>query len=174
MKLTWFGGTTVRVHIGGMILVVSPDGAPPSVDRAELLSGAKRVLNGAELPLVDLAEWLPRKAGRLLDEIEEPAVEVWSTGSGGILFEALGEAPLLLSSESVPPLGRWAESATVALFGDGEHLVALGSALLGQRPPRLLALAGDEAAMDYAVPRLRDHLDGASLVALEAGMALEV
>ena len=174
MKLTWFGGTTVRVHIGGVILVVKPDGAPANIDRAELLSGADRVINGGELPLADLTEWRPRKAGRLLDEVEEPAVEAWSSGSGALLVEASGEAPLLLASETVPPLGRWAGGATVALFGAGEHLVTLGLALLAERPPRLLALAGDEPAIDYAVPRLRDHLAGTGLVALEVGMALEV
>ena len=174
MKLTWFGGTTVRVHIGGVILVVRPDGAPAAMDRPELLSGADQVLSGGELPKVDLAKWRPRKAGRLLDEVEAPTVEAWSTRAGGILIEASGEAPLLLASESVLPLGRWVESSIVALLGGGEQLVALGLALLGQRPPRLLALAGDEAAIDYAMPRLRDHLDGAGLVALEIGMALEV
>ncbi|WP_108398920.1 hypothetical protein [Devosia submarina] len=174
MKLTWFGGTTVRVHMGGMILVVKPNDAPAGLDRAELLSGADRVLDADELPLADLATWRPRQAGRLLDVVIEPAVEAWSTGSGGILLETLGEAPLLLVSNQLLPMGRWAESAVVALFGDGRRLVLLGSALLRERSPRLLALAGDEAAIDYAVPRLRDQLDGASLVALEIGMALEV
>ena len=174
MKLTWFGGITVRVHIGGTILVVEPAGAPADFDRAELLSGANRVLVRGELPLVNLAEWQPRKAGRLLDEVEEAPATAWWTGTGTILVEASGQAPLLLVSDGVPPLGRWAESATVALFGDGEQLVALGLALLAERPPRLLALAGDEAAIDYAVPHLRDRLDGAGLVALEVGMALEV
>ena len=75
---------------------------------------------------------------------------------------------------SVPPLGHWAESAILVLFGGGERLVDLGQAVLAERPPRLLALAGNETAIDDAVPRLRDHLDGSGLVALEAGMALEV
>jgi len=174
MKLTWFGGTTVRVHIGGVILVVDPDGAPAAVDRAELLSGADRVISAGELRSVDLSNWHPRKVGRLLDETEEAPVDVWSNETGAILIEALGEAPLLLVLHSVPPLGRWAESAIVVLFGGGGQLVDLGRALLDERSPRLLALAGNETAIDDAVPRLRDHLDGSGLVALEAGMALEV
>ena len=28
MKLTWFGGTTLRVYVGGAIVVVDADGAP--------------------------------------------------------------------------------------------------------------------------------------------------
>ncbi|WP_108461291.1 hypothetical protein [Devosia naphthalenivorans] len=174
MKLTWFGGTTVRVHIGGVILVVDPDGAPAAVDRAELLSGADRVIKAGELRSVDFSNWRPRKVGRLLDETEETSVDAWSNESGAILIEALGEAPLLLIPHSVPPLGRWVEGAIVVLFGGGGQLVDLGRALLDERSPRLLALAGNEAAIDDAVPRLRDHLDGSGLVALEAGMALEV
>ncbi|MNL79955.1 hypothetical protein D3C87_2066770 [compost metagenome] len=62
----------------------------------------------------------------------------------------------------------------VALFGPGERLVALGEALLDDTPPRLLALAGDEAAVDSAISALRDRLDATGLVALEAGLALEI
>ena len=177
MKLTWFGGTTVRIHIGGAILVVDAAGAPAGIDTAELVSGANAVIAefGAELPVVDMAQWKPRRAPRLLDEGEGlPAVEAWAAGVGAVLVDAVGEAPLLLVAGSVPALGRWAESAVVLLFGDGASLAGLGEAVLDDMPPRLLALAGNEAAIEVAIPALRDRLDGTGLVALEAGMALEV
>ena len=177
MKLTWFGGTTIRIHIGGAILVVDPAGAPGGIDAAELVSGADQVIAGFGAELVSVAgkDWKPRKVPRLLDEGDTlPAVEAWSAGSGAVLVEAIGEAPLLLVSGEVPTLGRWAESAVVVLFGDGARLGALGKAMLEERAPRLLALAGDEAAVDFAIPALRDSLDGTGLVALEAGLALEV
>lgn len=173
VKLTWFGGKMVRVHIGGLILVVDPEGAPPNVDRVELLSGADRIVAG-ELARIDLATWRPRRSGRLLDESEEPCVLTWSDESGTILIEAIGEAPLLLVSGCMPKLGRWVESAVVVLFGSGEALVELGLGLLVHHAPRLLALAESEQAVDFAVLRLRGHLDGTSLVALEAGLSLEV
>lgn len=44
MKLTWFGGTTIRIYIGGQIFVVDPQLAPDDIDRAEAVSGADRVL----------------------------------------------------------------------------------------------------------------------------------
>ncbi|SEQ47240.1 hypothetical protein SAMN05428969_3170 [Devosia sp. YR412] len=177
MKLTWFGGTTIRIHIGGAILVVDPDGAPAGIDSAELVSGADQVIGGfgAGLASVDGASWKPRKVPRLLDEGEElPAVEVWSLAAGAVLVDAIGEASLLLVSSNVPALGRWAETAVVVLFGTGEHMASLGQVLLSDSAPRLLALAGDEPAMDIAIPALRDALDGTGLVALEAGLALEV
>lgn len=177
MKLTWFGGKTIRIHIGGAILVVDPDGAPAGIDAAELVSGADRVIAGfgAGLPSADGAGWRTRPVPRLLDEGEElPAVETLSLGAGAVLVDAIGEAPLLLVNGAVPALGRWAETAVVVLFGDGPQLVTLGRTVLEERAPRLLALAGTEAAVDLVVPALRDVLDGTGLVALEAGLAVEV
>lgn len=177
MKLTWFGGTTMRVHIGGAILVVDPDGAPAGIDAAELVSGADRVIDslGSELELVDPSRWKPRKPARLLDEPDAlPPVEAWSAGAGAMLIEAVGEPPLLLVAGEAPALGRWAEGAVVVLFGMGAALITLGRAVLEDVPPRLLVLAGGEADVDAAVPVLRDHLDGTGLVALHARLALEV
>ena len=177
MKLTWFGGTTVRIHIGGAILVVDAEGAPDGIDKAELVSGADMVVDafGAGLQAVDTASWRPRKLPRMLDEGEElPKVEAWSAGAGAMLVEAVGEPPLLLLVGDVPRLGRWADGAVVALFGGGKELSLMGLAVLADTPPRLIALAGDEAAVDAAISALREGLDGAGLVALEAGMALEI
>ena len=177
MKLTWFGGTTVRIHIGGAILVVDPESAPEGIDAVELVSGADAVVRafGAERPLVDTATWKPRKAPRILDEADDlPAVETWSAGLGALLVDAVGEPPLLLIAGEAPPLGRWAETGVVTLFGDGAGLARLGLAVLADAPPRLLALAGDDAAIDTAIAALRDALGDTGLVSLEAGLAVEV
>ena len=177
MKLTWFGGTTIRIHIGGAILVVDADGAPAGIDATELVSGADSVIAGfgAALAKVDTARWKPRRPTRLLDKGEQlPPVEAWSAGAGCLLVDAVGEPPLLLVAGEVPVLGRWADGAVVVLFGDGAQLEALGRALLDESPPRLLVLAGEEDAVDLAIPALRDRLDGAGLVALHARLALEV
>jgi hypothetical protein len=177
MKLTWFGGTTIRIHIGGAILVVDAVGAPAGIDAAELVSGADQVIAefGADLTQLDPTGWKPRKQPRLLDDDGAmPSVEAWSVGEASLLVDALGEAPLLLVAGAVPALGRWAESAAVVLFGDGERLAALGATLLEATSPRLLVLAGEEEALDAAIPLLRDQLDGTSLVALQARLALEV
>ena len=177
MKLTWFGGTTIRVHIGGAILVVDAESAPAWIDRTELESGADYVVAGfgATLPKVDPAQWKPRKPARLLDEgTDLPPVEVWKAGEGVLLVDAAGELPLLMVRGEVPPLARWAEAALIVLFGDGAALGRLGLAVLKQQPARLLALAGDEASVDTAIGTLREGLDGTGLVSLEAGLALEI
>ncbi|MGV8854824.1 MAG: hypothetical protein ACOH2L_09235 [Devosia sp.] len=177
MKLTWFGGTCVRIHIGGMIVVLDPEAAPARIDAAELVSGADIVVGafGAALPAVALAGWRPQKPGRMIDDTAVlPAVACWSAGPDALLVDAMGEAPLLLLKGDVPALGRWAEAAVVVIFGDGAALSGIGKGVLAERAPRLLALAGDEAAVDLAIPALRDGLDGSGLVALEASLALEV
>jgi hypothetical protein len=174
MKLTWFGADTVRAYIGGAILVLNADQAPAAVDQAELLSGADQVIAATSLPLIDLGTWRPRVPTRLLDEQSQPLVNSYTSASAAVLVDAAGEPPLLLFPQSSPQLGRWAEQAVILLGGNGEELVQLGMDILSQRTPRLLALASDDDALDYAIPALRDHLDGTSLVALEQGMALEV
>ena len=176
MKLTWFGGTTLRIHIGGAMVVVDAATARAGTAAAELVSGADRVVErfGADLPVVELQTWKPRRAQRVVDETDEVVpVEIWSAGNGVILVDAEGEMPLVLA-RLAPELGRWAGQAVVVLFGDGAHMAELGRGLLQKSGPRLLALAGDEAAMDVAIPALRELRDGTGLVALEAGLALEV
>ena len=74
MKLTWFGGTALRVYAGGQIVVVDPAAAPAGVDRGELLAGADRVVAGEALPSVDPATWRPKPMRRLVEEA--PAAEV--------------------------------------------------------------------------------------------------
>ena len=176
MKLTWFGGTTVRLHIGGAIVVVDAAAAPAGIDAAELVSGADQVVDGfgRGLAEIDATQFKPRKPVRLLDEgAEAEPVECWSAGPGVIVVDAPGEAALLLVAGEMPALGRWADGAVVALFGDGAELVARGQTLLEMRSPRLVMLGGDESAVDAAIVGLRDQLDGAGLVALEPGLALE-
>ncbi|MET3925357.1 hypothetical protein [Devosia sp. 2618] len=178
MKLTWFGGTTIRVHIGGAILVVDAAGAPGGIDAVELVSGADGVIErfGVDLPRVETGRWKRRKAERLLDTPSDapPVVETFSAGAGAVLIDAVGEPPLMLIAGEVPPLGRWTDSAVLVVFGHGAGLTRLGAAVLDDTPPRLLVLAGDEDAVDVAIPALRDQLDGAGLMALQAGLALEI
>jgi hypothetical protein len=179
VKLTWFGGTTLRIHIGGEILVCDPDGAPPGVDRGELRSGADRMFGIAKddpaLAKIDPAAWRPRAAARAIDAAAPSAVLLYRLGARSILIDAVGEPPLLLLAEEAPPrLGRWAADAVVVLFHASDALVAAATVLLDVSPPRMIALAVDEAGLDLAVAEIAEHLDGTGLVSLEPGMAVEV
>jgi hypothetical protein len=180
MKLTWFARTTIRIHIGGRILVADADLAPGFVDRNELVSGADRVFalagDAANLPPLDPGKWRPRGQPKLIDQGEQASeVVLHRFGEGAVLVDAAGEPPIVLVAGSrLPHFGRWADGAVAVLFGRGEAMIASATALLDVARPRLLALAADEPQIDIAMEALRDRLDGAALVALEPGLALEV
>jgi hypothetical protein len=177
MKLTWFGATCLRVYIGGSILVIDPEQAPDGIDRAELVAGADRVfsLTDCDLTEIDASRWRPKKAVAPIDEGKQvAAVEIYRIGVGSVLVDAVGEPPLVLIGEEAPRFGRWADDAVLVLFGAGEAAGAIGTVLLDVSRPKLIALADAEDAIDGAVEALREHLEGAGLIALEEGMAVEV
>lgn len=180
MKLAWFAGTTIRIHIGGQILVADPDHAPDFVDRHELVSGADRVFalagDAANLPLLDPARWRPRAVRKTLDEPDRPPeVLLHRIGEGAVLVDAPGELPLVLAAGSrQPPFGRWADGAVVVLFDYGNAMITNGILLLEVARPRLIALAAAEQALESAITALRERLEGAALVSLEPGLAIEV
>lgn len=180
MKLTWFAGTTIRIHVGGQILVADADHAPAFIDRHELVSGADRVFalagDAANLPLLDPAKWRPRVLPKIIDETAPPQeVVLHRIGEGAVLIDATGEPPVVLAAGSrQPAFGRWADGAVAVLFGNGDAMLTNGLLLLDVARPRLVALAADEPALDAAIAALREHLDGAALVAMEPGLALEV
>lgn len=174
MKLTWFGGTTLRIHVGGRVLVVDANGAPDWVDRAELLSGADQVvaLDG-DLPTADARRWQPRKVGAMIDMDEGPAeVLVHRLGQTSLLIEAAGEPPLILATGEVPEVGRWGADAVVAIAGPEPERTALS--VVNEIGPRLMAIAGSDADVERVISVVRDLLDGTGLLALEPAMALEV
>jgi hypothetical protein len=176
MKLTWFGGTTVRIHIGGVIIVIDARSAPKGIDSSELVSGADTVIAdfGRHLDAVDPIGWRPRKAPSVLEEADfDPAVNAWKIDSVGILIDAVGESPLLLTTEyEMPDLGRWAEKAVVVLLGTGFRVRAEN--LIDAAAPRLIALGGSEADIDEAFEALSGRDFGVGLISLEAGLAVEV
>ncbi|HTM76963.1 MAG TPA: hypothetical protein VL133_04990 [Devosia sp.] len=175
MKLTWFGGTTLRIHIGGKMLVIDADAALASIDRTELLSGAdaQLALNDPALNQVT-ADWTPRRAGALIDETSPPALQLHRIAPSVIVVDAISEQPLLLVTGSVERLGRWTGNAVVVVMGAPDALPSLTANVLEQLRPKLVAVAGPEEAMDQVILQVKTLLDGAGLVSLEPGLALEV
>lgn len=176
MKLTWFGGTTIRIHIGGSILVVDADGAPEMVNAVELVSGADEVIQsfGGSLEAVDTGAWKPRRPMRLLDENDSvPAVDFWQAAPGMILVDAIGEPALVLTDKfDLPRFGRWAERAVFVLFGT--ELRERAESLRDDVLPKLIVLAGSDEDVDQAFQLYAEQMSDTGLISLEAGLALEV
>jgi hypothetical protein len=176
MKLTWFGGTTIRIHVGGCILVADASLAPPGIDPAELVSGADRAFGlaiSSDSPaMVDLKTWVPPRIRPL--DAGAPEATILGASPGVILVHANGERPLLLVAGELPALGRWARDAVLVLFGSSDQLAGRGQDALRQEAPFLLALAAAESELDAAVSALRPHLDATALAALEPGLGLEI
>ena len=173
MKLTWFGGTALRVYVGGEIVVIDADDAPAGVDRSELRAGAAHIVELGKVPEINPAFWRNRQVARAIDD--QPPLEIHGIGPAAVLIAAAGEPPLVvLGAGELPRFGRWSDGAVVVLCSAGESLVADVTVLLDVSRPKLVALAVDEQTLDTAVEELSEHLDGAGLVSLEPGLALEV
>ncbi len=174
MKLTWFGDTTFRIHAGGQIAVVVGKVTPVGAEASEIRSGADRVVAlGDDEAAIDLRNWKPRPGVRLVDAGDAPRpVEVHRGGGQSLLIDGEDDLPLLILAGSVPEVGRWIEKAMVVLVGP--DLLARAQTLLEQRVPRLIALASIEAEFDAAFAQLPERLDGAGLIALQPGLAVEV
>jgi len=174
MKLTWFGGTTFRIHIGGKMLVVDADGAPGGIDRTELVSGADQVFSLADaLPQIDPARWQPRKVAALLDEgADLPDVLVHRAGQNAVLVEAVGEAPLLIATGPVGETGRWGREAVVVVAGADQPATAVS--VVNEIGPRLIAVAGGDRVVEEVIGRVAELLDGTGLMALEPALAIEI
>jgi hypothetical protein len=171
MKLTWFAGSTIRIHIGGRILVADPAGIS-GVDGGELTSGADVVFFIDEAgETVDPALWQPRRVAAMIDADDGPEVLVHGL-EGGALVAAVGEPPLLLLKSVMGRAGRWARDAVVVVFGEAAD--ALAARALEEVGPHLIAIAAPDAVIERAVGALRDKVGDTLLVALEPGMALEV
>lgn len=169
MKLTWFGGTTLRIHIGGSMLVCDAAGGG-GFDREELVSGADRVfrLKDKTLPAADLLAWRPRRPAAAIDE-SGPGVLLHRVGAASVLVDAAGEPPLLILGDMPGRAGRWSRDAAVVAF-----TAAVAEAALAELAPRLMALAMADHEADAAFESLRAGAGDTVIVMLERGMALEM
>lgn len=175
MRLTWFGGSTFRLYLGGRIIVTDPDMAPEGVDRAELAAAADHVVDLrdgiADFPLVDPATWRPTRRGRLIEDAGETIVELLSTGGEALVVDEPDEGPVVIAPATLSDWGRFADGAVVAIYGSGQAVADGARALLGHARPKLVAMAGDVGEADMAA--VAAVAGQTPVQALETGLALE-
>lgn len=178
MKITWFAAMTFRIHIGGRIVVTHAEEAPDGVDPTELIAGAQTVISGEspELAAFDPAVWRPRRRTRLIDtDPVDEGPDLFRLGIRGLVADSADEGLLTIEDAAAPTQwNRWADNAVVVLSGSGAQCAAHGTALLDAARPRLIALAITDGDIDAAFDALAPGLEGASLIVLEPGLAVEV
>ncbi len=168
MKLTWFGGAALRIHIGGQILVCGVPEDAAGVSWAELTSGADRVFGlGDALPAVDPVRWQPRRPTPL-HHTGADGVGLLRPGPGSVLVDAVGEPPLLLLTRAPEIRARWAGDAVALVFDP-----SLAGSVLDTLQPRLIVIAAEPGGGDDPFAALADRLAGTALIALEKGMGIE-
>lgn len=179
MKLTWFGGRALRVHLGGSILLVDPDTAAAEVNQTEIRSGVDRIigLGGDELKQVDAERWFPRRSAPQLDGPHP--LELLSIGPDTCLLHAEMDPPLLVSNAlQLPRLGRWGDGAVIVTFGDRGARIAEAIAASDLVRPRRLVLAAEDEVVDAFINRISQFDEeiwgGMAFSSLEPGLALEV
>lgn len=171
MKLTWFGGTALRIHIGGRILVCDARSAAAGVSQAELTAGADTSFERNHgKGTADPMKFQRRRRVAVIDEEGADAeVLVHDFGLGATLIDAVGEPPLAIYGHGLMFAGRWEQEAVVVVFNAIDAINALSD-----MHPRIMVLAFDDFSLQVTIDSLRDRLDGTGLFALERGMALEV
>ena len=176
MKLTWFGGTTLRVYVGGEIVVIDADLAPNAVRRQELISGADHVVAlGGETPRIDAERWRVPRASRGMDA--RRPLEVLSIGPNTCLLSGEGDPPLLvLNVTELPRLGHWVDGSVIVVFGEKGANLAEDIVELDLAQPRHLLLGAAEETVERLVDRLEalDERFEIGFTSLEPGLAVEV
>jgi hypothetical protein len=180
MKLTWFGGTTLRVYVGGEIVVVDPDTAPAGVSQQELRSGADRVVSLRDPnPRIDPERWTVPRPSRPMDNPRP--LEVMSIGLDTCLISGESDPPLLiLNVTDLPRFGHWVDGAVIVLFGEKGAALVADIVVLDLAKPKHLVLAAENETIERLFDRVdatdlddsfwRDH----SFSSLEPGLAVEV
>lgn len=176
MKITWFGGGTFRLYVGGRIVVTDPRDAPAGVEAAELTAAADEVValaGGASgLPQLDPDAFPARRRLRPLDEPDAAEARLFALGGVGLAIDDPGEAPLILAPGGVPAWGPFADEAVVVLFGDAAAVADGAGTLLSTARPRLVALAA-EGMSDARFAALAATAGRTPMQVLEAGLAVE-
>lgn len=176
MRLTWFGGSTFRLYLGGRIIVTSPDRAPAGVEHAELVAAADHLIDLedgiSEFEVIDPERWHPRRPKRLVDQSGETIVELFAVGDEGLIVDEAEEGPVIIAPAGLKAWGRFADDAVVVVYGVPEAVTRGVNALAMVARPKLIALAA-EGLTDDQFARTASAAGASPVQVLERGLALE-
>lgn len=177
MKITWFGGTTFRIYVGGRIFVTDAGKAPGTANMHEVAAAADyRIDLGGEkpaFPLLDAENWRRRKPLRLVDAPAEEVFDLYTLSGEAIFIDEPEEGPVVLAPARDTAWGRFADDAVLILHGDAEALAEGVRSVTAIARPRLIAIAAPEMD-DAQVQAIAGLCGGCAIQVLERGLPLEV
>lgn len=139
MKLTWFGGETFRLYLGGKIVLVRNGPLPPGIDVTEAGAGADQQIDLSASSLAPFSpDRLTRAPTRLIDQTPAPDLRI-SAFADGVCLIAPDEPTVFIAPAETAEWGRFADNAVIVLTG--VDLAPKARTILTTARPKLLALA---------------------------------
>lgn len=176
MKITWFGGTTFRLYVGGRIFVTDADKAPSGVDPHEVAAAADYKVDLtdriADFPFLDAENWERRRPLRVIDAPEEDIFELYTISGEGIFIDEPEEGPVIIAPAGETAWGHFADDAVVILFGESAAVSEGIKSLTVAARPKLIAIATSQLS-DVEIGALSKACRKCPMQVLEAGLSLE-
>lgn len=176
MKITWFGGTTFRLYLGGKIFVTDGHLVPKDISRHEVEAAADHLIDLSDgvqdLAYLDPESWTRKKPVRLIDAPEEEIAALYTLSGEGLFIDEPAEGPVILAPGGETAWGHFADGAVAILFGTAQNVLAGAEALLIAARPRLIALAAEGLSTD-GFRGLSVRAGGCAVLILEPRLAVE-
>lgn len=176
MKITWFGGSTFRIYVGGKIFVTDHDRAPEGVDPHEVSAAADHKIDLSdgivEFPYLDVENWKKRRPQRLLDMPEEMIAALYTIEGEALFIDEPQEGPVIVAPAGQTAWGHFADNAVVVLYGNSSAILEGAQSLLIAARPKLITIA-TSGISDTQMSALGSVCGECALQILEQGFAIE-
>lgn len=176
MKITWFGGITFRIYVGGKIFVTDHDRAPGGIDPHEVSAAADFKIDLSDgindFPFLDLESWKKQRPRRLLDMPEETVAALYTIEGEALFIDEPQEGPVIVAPGGQTAWGHFADNAIVVLYGEAQAILEGAQSLLIAARPKLIVIAAD-GFNDEQLSALSDACGGCAMQVLEQGFAIE-
>lgn len=176
MKITWFGGSTFRLYIGGQIFVTDEKRAPAGVDAHEVAAAADHRIDLSdgivEFDTLDVENWQRKRPRRVIDEPVEEIAALFTIEGEALFIDEPQEGPVIVAPGGQTAWGRFADNAVVVLYGAPPAVLEGAQALLIAARPKLIAIAS-EGFSDRQFESLGKVCGDCALQILEQGFAVE-
>lgn len=176
MRITWFGGSTFRLYVGGKIFVTDAERAPDGVDPHEVGAAADHKIDLSdgivEFPYLDVENWRPKKPVRVIDEPAEQILALFTIEGEALFIDEPQEGPVIVAPGGHTAWGRFADNAVVLLYGAPSAVLEGAQSLLIAARPKLITIAA-EGFSDTQFAILAEVCGECAVQVLEPGFAVE-